>query len=156
MVGERRTVMNRNNWIAVAALTMTLVLAGGGLALSGVIRSSATGGGTITITGHDMRFEPKVITAVVGRPLTITFKNAGLVEHDLNVEGLEASDARARNASKSHAHPGAVSELHVSADPGGTATLTLTPTSTGTFTVWCSVAGHKEAGMVALLTITPS
>ena len=47
-------------------------------------------------------------------------------------------------------------KLHVAAGTGGKATLTFTPSKPGTYEYYCSVAGHKEAGMVGILTVTSS
>ena len=45
-------------------------------------------------------------------------------------------------------------KLHVAAGAGGKGTLTFTPSKPGTYEFYCTVAGHKEAGMVGILTVT--
>ncbi|MDP3767887.1 MAG: multicopper oxidase domain-containing protein, partial [Dehalococcoidia bacterium] len=44
-------------------------------------------------------------------------------------------------------------ELHVAADPGGTAVLEFTPTETGDFVFYCTVEGHRESGMEGTITV---
>jgi len=47
-------------------------------------------------------------------------------------------------------------KLHVAAGTGGNGTLTFTPSKPGTYAFYCTVAGHKEAGMVGTLTVIAS
>jgi uncharacterized cupredoxin-like copper-binding protein len=44
-------------------------------------------------------------------------------------------------------------ELHVAAGPGQSATLDFTPSKPGTYEFWCTVPGHKEAGMRGTLVV---
>ena len=44
-------------------------------------------------------------------------------------------------------------ELHVAALMGQMATLEFTPTKPGTYEFFCTVAGHKEAGMKGTLVV---
>jgi uncharacterized cupredoxin-like copper-binding protein len=46
-------------------------------------------------------------------------------------------------------------KVHMAADVGQTETLEFTPNKPGTYTFFCTVAGHKEAGMTGKLAITP-
>jgi uncharacterized cupredoxin-like copper-binding protein len=106
---------------------------------------------------RDIAYEPGRIVATVGEPIEIAMKNIGAIDHDLNVDGITVRDVEARDATTSgHAHSAKPSVLHVAASPGKTATVRFVPTAAGTFEVWCSVAGHREAGMVAVLEIRPA
>ncbi|HEX2996197.1 MAG TPA: plastocyanin/azurin family copper-binding protein, partial [Anaerolineales bacterium] len=44
-------------------------------------------------------------------------------------------------------------DLHVSANAGETSVLELTVSEPGTYEVFCSVQGHKEAGMIGKLNV---
>jgi len=44
--------------------------------------------------------------------------------------------------------------LHMAAANGTSATIEFTPTKPGTYTFFCTVAGHKAAGMTGTLTVT--
>lgn len=75
---------------------------------------------------------------------------AGSVEHDFVVEGA----ARYGTAEAGHEADNP-DDLHVAhADEGETVTATFMIDMAGTYTVYCSVPGHRDAGMVASLEVT--
>ncbi len=47
-------------------------------------------------------------------------------------------------------------KLHVVAAAESRGTLTFTPTKPGQYEFYCTVAGHKEAGIVGVLTVKTS
>ena len=65
--------------------------------------------------------------------VTLTVRNTGKIQHDLVVSG-----------------PGGAKTPLI--DPGKTAKLTVT-LAAGSYTLYCSVPGHRAAGMVAKLTV---
>jgi plastocyanin len=65
---------------------------------------------------------------------TFVVKNAGKIQHDLAVQG------------------GSVNTKTPLINPGATAKLTVTLPA-GTYTLFCTVPGHRAAGMVAKLTV---
>jgi uncharacterized cupredoxin-like copper-binding protein len=75
---------------------------------------------------------PKVAPGKV----TFTVRNAGKIQHDLVVSGPGVAGA-------------AKTPL---LNPGQTATLTVT-LAAGSYTLYCSVPGHRAAGMVTKLTV---
>lgn len=87
----------------------------------------------------DFAFTPNAITVEAGEPVALTVHNMGEAEHDFTVhlpDGTEAPDA------------------HVHAVAGEMSTGVFTIAEPGTYEVWCTVAGHKDLGMVATLTVT--
>jgi uncharacterized cupredoxin-like copper-binding protein len=75
---------------------------------------------------------PKVAPGKV----TFTVRNAGKIQHDLVVSG-----------------PGVMGAAKTPLlNPGQTATLTVT-LAAGSYTLYCSVPGHRAAGMVTKLTV---
>ncbi len=80
-------------------------------------------------------FAPKEVSAAPGE-LTFTIKNSGAIEHNFVVEN---SGGRR------------LAEIPV-IEPGQTLEATAT-ISAGTFTIYCSLPGHREAGMVARLSV---
>ncbi len=86
----------------------------------------------ITLAASEFAFDPAEFTA---RPeIEITIENVGLVIHNFVVEGIPES------------------EFVVEADPGetGSATLEVEP---GSYTFFCSIPGHREAGMAGEMVV---
>jgi uncharacterized cupredoxin-like copper-binding protein len=66
---------------------------------------------------------------------TFVVKNAGKIQHDLAVQG------------------GAVNQKTALINPGSTAKLTV-KLGAGTYALYCTVPGHRAAGMLAKLTVS--
>ena len=89
----------------------------------------------ITIKAQDIKYDTTSISAKVGDTLTITLENDGALEHSFVIDEL--------NVKIEHVQPG----------QKGSATITLK--QAGTYTFYCSVPGHRQAGMTGTLTVTP-
>ncbi len=115
--------------VAVAALT---VACGGG---AGSNNTGAGGGSAVnvTVTGSEFKYDPSTITAAPGQTVNVTFKNAGSVQHTFVIK--EANNFK------------------LTADPGQTVTGSFTAPAAGTYTFFCDVAGHEDAGMKGTLTV---
>lgn len=116
----------------------------------------ATPSTDLTVTGTNrLRFEPDSLTVPVGEEVQLTFAAQGAVEHDFVVE--EAAEAGTAEGGAAHGHAedrAAAGDLHVThADPGQTSTTTFQINEPGTYTVYCSVPGHRQAGMLADLAV---
>lgn len=106
-------------------------------------------GATVEVVGTDqLTFRPDELTISAGLEVTLEL-TAASVEHDLVVEGA------AELGSAEAGHPvDDPRDLHVAhASPGESATATFTIDRAGTYTVYCSVPGHRVAGMVASLQV---
>ncbi len=91
---------------------------------------------TIQVTGTDaLAFQPDAFTVPAGQEVTVELTSEEGVNHDFIVE-----DAN-----------GDVDVAH--ADGGETDTGTFTIDEPGTYTVYCAVPGHREAGMEATLEV---
>ena len=104
----------------------------------------------------DFAYNPVSVTVPAGQLVTLTFDNKGEVEHDfvvdkINVTDIETSD----NGPDAHHQMGDMPEydLHFSAKAGETAVLQFTPLEPGKYEIFCSVEGHKEAGMIGELIV---
>jgi uncharacterized cupredoxin-like copper-binding protein len=116
--------------------------------------SSAEADIEIAVDGTDrLSFEPDVLTVPAGEQVTLTFSAGTAIDHDFVIEaaadvGTAEADDPAHDTGEDDSD-----DLHVvHADPGETTTATLQINEPGTYTVYCSVPGHREAGMVATLT----
>jgi len=104
----------------------------------------------IVAVGADrLAFEPDEFTITAGQESTLEL-TAGSVEHDFVIE--EAAEYGTAEAGHQAEDP---DDLHVAhADAGDTVTATFMIERAGTYTVYCSVTGHRDAGMVATLKVT--
>ena len=129
--------MIRREWQAVAVAGAVLLAACGGGAGSGTVGGGDAGAGTsATIVGLDtMKFNPEAITVKAGVPVKITFKNGGMLPHDLVTEG------------------GTQNAKLVNIGAGKEQAGTFMAPKPGTYAIVCTQPGHKEAGMVAKITV---
>jgi uncharacterized cupredoxin-like copper-binding protein len=98
----------------------------------------ATGGAASNLRltadpGGQLRFDKKSLKSKSGK-VTIVMKNPAPLSHDVSIEGS------------------GVSEMGKTVGQGGTSTVSadLKP---GRYTFYCSVPGHREGGMVGILTV---
>ncbi len=103
-------------------------------------------------------FEPKEIRARVGQTVRVVLDNQGLALHDFNVEGMPVRVVMATGAEHGGHETGAEGDngmtLHVASDPGQKGELEFVPLKPGTYVFFCSVLGHKEAGMEGRLIVS--
>jgi uncharacterized cupredoxin-like copper-binding protein len=110
----------------------------------------------ITVGMTDFAYSSPAITIPAGRPVTLTVKNEGQVEHDFVVETIDVTTKIIQdNGSNAHHAHGSeqVYDLHISARPGEASIIEFTAWETGTYKVLCTVEGHEEAGMIGELTV---
>ncbi|MDQ7858793.1 MAG: cupredoxin domain-containing protein [Armatimonadota bacterium] len=92
------------------------------------------GARTVEIVATDFAFQPAEVTVRAGEAVNIRLVNRGVTAHDLLVPALE---------------------VWIVAPPGRSATSGLRLDQPGTYAFFCSVPGHREAGMVGRLVVTP-
>jgi Cu+-exporting ATPase len=106
------------------------------------------------LSAGDLAFKFRTVEAVVGTPLVITFRNDGVVDHDLNIPGVAYRDLVSVDALTTTIHTMTNTvPVHVAASRGQQGFLSFTPASAGTYRIYCSEPGHKDAGMVATLIV---
>jgi uncharacterized cupredoxin-like copper-binding protein len=93
---------------------------------------SASPAGDMTVVAVDIAFEPKELTIAADTDVVVTIENQGMLQHDFTID-----------------------ELGVKSDllNGGESTEVTINAAAGTYEYYCSVTGHKEAGMVGTLTV---
>jgi plastocyanin len=93
---------------------------------------------TLHVRAGDFFFDPAGVTVPAGLPVALTLQNFGQVEHDWLA--LAEGDR-------------AIVDAYVYADAGETTTGMFT-LEAGTYTVICTIDGHREAGMEGTVTAT--
>ena len=125
--------------LVLAASVLALSACGGGGSSSSTTPAATGGGGgggsTVQISADPsgaLKFEQTDVSATAGS-ITIDFTNMSSLPHDVRIEGNGAS--------------GGTDQITNSTT---SATVDLEP---GTYTFFCSVDGHRAAGMEGTLTV---
>lgn len=140
----------------ILSLTLTLIFLA---SCSGVPISVAQVPTRVEVVATEMNFTPSQVTAKVGQPITIVYRNEGVVEHDWAVLDLPAYDVDVKMATAiphpegPHEHALDTPDVHITALPGQYGELIFTPDAPGRYTIVCTITGHKEAGMMGMLTV---
>ncbi len=87
----------------------------------------------VTVVAKEFSYTPSKITVKAGQPVQLVLENQGVIEHDFVVDRFRVKTAAIQ--------------------PGKTGTVTFTPNARGTFEFYCSIPGHKEAGMKGTLVV---
>lgn len=117
---------------AVAAAALAVGGCGADHGAHGEDSPIADGARVIEVTGEDLSFDPDRIEITAGEEVAIELTARDL-EHDFVVDEAD---------------------MHVHAEAGETATGGLRIDEPGTYTAYCSVPGHREAGMEATVVVT--
>ena len=121
--------------LLAAVITLSLLLVGcSGQDAPEDGGAAPTGGTSMEVVGTDgLSFEPEQVTVTAGE-VTVELTAEPAVEHNVVIEGV-AGD-----------------EPVVEAAAGETATGTVS-LEAGSYTFYCSVPGHREAGMVGTIEV---
>lgn len=127
----------------------------------------------IEITAFEMGYTPSSVTLEKGKEYTLVLKNDGEKFHDLTTKKLnvdithkgkmpdhpeqtsfidkfnEFLSVKKVHASGNHGdgHDEEMNYIHMNAKSGQTVKIKFIPNETGEFKFYCSIPGHKEAGM---------
>lgn len=136
--------------VAIAAAA-ALVASCGGDDDATEASTTITRGNTVAVRGTDrLAFEPDEFTIPAAEEVTLEL-TAASVEHDFLVERAADDGTVEGDQMDMGDDP---DDLHVAhADAGETVTATFRIDAAGTYTVYCSVPGHRDAGMVASLEV---
>ena len=126
--------------LVLAAFVLAISACGGGGSSSSTTPATTGGGGggggsTVKISADPsgaLKYEQTDVSATAGS-ITIDFTNMSSLPHDVTIEGNGAS--------------GATDQI---TDSTTSTTVDLEP---GTYTFFCSVDGHRAAGMEGTLTV---
>ncbi|MTV24759.1 hypothetical protein FTX61_04905 [Nitriliruptoraceae bacterium ZYF776] len=126
--------MQASRWLTGGAIIALLISGcGGGDDAGDAGGDGAASTDAITVEAGDLYFDPEELTTAAGE-VTVTLDNVGSAEHDFVIE--EAGDVEV-----------------VYADPGESATGTV-ELEAGTYTYYCSIPGHRTAGMEGTLEVS--
>jgi len=87
----------------------------------------------VEVRGFEFGFDPYIIGLAMGEKVKLTFKNTGKMSHDWVLEG---TSIRTKVTG-----------------PGATDVIEFTAPAKGTYKFYCSISGHRQAGMEGTLTV---
>lgn len=127
-----------------------------GALLIGIVAGCASSSGeeaatTLDVITESMAFTSKEITLEKGKLVKLVLNNKDAVLHDFSIDKIGVKVKEAEGAE--HNEQSKAPDLHVAADAGKTGTVEFTLTAPGTYTYYCTVPGHKDAGMSGTLTV---
>ncbi len=110
---------------------------------------------TLDVVGADrLEFQPDAFIVPAGENVTVSLTAGDTVEHDFIIEGAADVGGAGQDGHGEASHdtrPDDLAVVHASA--GQTVPGTFTIDEPGTYTVYCSVPGHRQSGMEATLTV---
>lgn len=127
---RRRADISALGWVLAVGLATTAMI----LAVVGLWLPNGSAGGSakasveskkIDVSMTEFKYTPASIDLEPGQKAVLTVTNDGTMDHDLRVNGTDGTEMLA---------------------PGAKATITIGPFTAST-EAWCTVPGHKEAGM---------
>ena len=89
------------------------------------------------VFASEFGYETTTIEVGAGQPFSIQIHNEGVLEHDITFVGLEDEFG-----------------LHV--QPGEDDMATISLPESGEYVYYCTIPGHREAGMARTLTVNPT
>jgi uncharacterized cupredoxin-like copper-binding protein len=87
---------------------------------------------TVTLEARDLSFAPKALEVAADRPFELTMHNAGVIAHNVTIDA-----------------PG----VQLVVVQGRTGSVVVEGMAPGTYPFYCSVSGHRTAGMEGTLTV---
>jgi uncharacterized cupredoxin-like copper-binding protein len=124
------------SWITLMVLGFVLIVGQGSstrtAAGTGPQAAAANLPTDLSLTATEFKFNPGAMQLPAGKKVSITLVNSGAVEHDITVDALS---------------------VKLQTPVGKTASGEFTLDKPGTYDFYCSVPGHKEAGMRGTLTV---
>ena len=119
----------------VSRISFALTLGLGVILLAGCGQSSSEPktqvSGEVTIAASEWKFEPASIRSQVGKPTKLTLRNDGKTDHNITIQGMMADGK----------------EFVIQSKIGESTTMEFSPDKAGTYEIFCSLPGHKDAGM---------
>jgi nitrosocyanin len=113
-------------WLVAGVSVAVVALAGVGLYAGAAAQK-------VSVVAKEFTYTPNRLTVKAGQPVQLVLENKGVIEHDFVIDAFKVKMGTIQ--------------------PGKTGTVTFTPKAKGTFPFYCSVPGHKEAGMTGTLVV---
>ena len=110
---------------------------------------------TIRVVMNEFSFDPDEIRVKVGERVRLLLVNEGAVLHDITTDDFQGTAESTGDTVHGHDDRGSAdaNDFHAALESGGTSELEFVAEAAGTFELFCSVPGHRQAGMTATLIV---
>ena len=122
-------------WLGIAAAIILFVIVILHMGLIRTLFPATSPQGSFTLTTQNFQFSTNALTAKAGEPITLYLRNDDVLDHAFDLDELN---------------------LHLPMASNEIVPITFTATEPGTYTFYCGLAGHREAGMVGTLIVAPA
>jgi uncharacterized cupredoxin-like copper-binding protein len=109
----------------------------------------------IDLVAEDSKYDKGELQGVASQPIEVHFTNEGALAHDFTIDEIPLEPEASAGGHSEHGSEAHASEadVHLHLESGEAGTTTFTPSEAGTYTYYCTVPGHREAGMEGTLTV---
>lgn len=107
----------------------------------------------LEVQADEFSYAPGRLEVEAGEAVQLTMANRGRLLHDLNIDLRGADHATTHSvhhdhaASAGHSHAVAPGVVHLMAGPKEKSRIVFTVEKPGRYEIYCSIPGHREAGM---------
>lgn len=143
-------------YVLLALLVLSLVLAACG---EGGTTETAPEPKAVTLIATDIAYDVEQIEAAVGQPVQLTLENQGVLEHDFSIVEIplsgevETLEEAGEMADHDMGHEEDEPDVHIAVPTTDRGTIEFTPAAPGEYVYYCTVSGHREAGMEGVLVV---
>jgi uncharacterized cupredoxin-like copper-binding protein len=107
---------------------------------------------TLDLALQDIAFSADALTFDAGAIVELRLENTGTLEHDYTMNRLGTPSAVETGSGGDQRHGGSFA-VHVALDRGEEATVRLRLDEAGEYVYYCTVPGHRSAGMEGTVTV---
>jgi P-type Cu+ transporter len=149
---SKPSTANRIGLVALGAAAVLALLVGVAW-LAGGFKAASPAVNSFTLRIDNFSYSPQALTVVVNQPVSVTLVNDTTLEHDFSVQTIAVTNVVETNSASHAMDAASMPALHMAAAAGQTAVLTFTPTQPGLYQFFCTIPGHKDAGMLGTILV---
>jgi len=142
--------------IMLTLLILSLVLVG---CASGGTAETPPEPKAVTLIATDIAYDIEQIDVSAGQTVELTLDNQGVLDHDFTIVEIpltgEAETIEAAGEMEGHdvEHAAEENDVHIAAPTADQGTIAFAPAAPGEYIYYCTVSGHREAGMEGVLVV---